>query len=227
MQQRLLLRAAQPALDVVAPRAPFDGGVDRDDRVEVGRLQGTDLDGGGSDGRRGHGGRLRWLEGWAGQGGRRSGVDRVGEGELAIGLVVEQIVEHGQQRHRLLLDVRHLALHQLGGHRCSVLRCSGGSVPAASCAASGCSSAATARSVSCSLGEQGGEVAVAGLGHAREQLALLEAEVMADLVFELALRGAASDCSVAASPLASAWPTRSSSAMLLRCSSSSIRDTGA
>ncbi len=68
VQQRLLLRAAQPALDVVAPRAPFDGGVDRDDRVEVGRLQGADLDGGGSNGRRGHGGRLRRLEGWAGQG---------------------------------------------------------------------------------------------------------------------------------------------------------------
>ena len=29
---------------------PFDGGVDRDDRVEVGRLQGADLDGGGSNG---------------------------------------------------------------------------------------------------------------------------------------------------------------------------------
>ena len=136
-----------------------------------------------------------------GRGTDASGVDRVGEGELAIGLVVEQIVEHGQQRHRLLLDAPPGARPARRPPGCSVLRCSGGSVPAASCAASGRSSAATARSVSCSSVSRW-QIAVAGLGHAREQrVLLLEAEVMADLVLELASVAAARPAtSVVASP---------------------------
>ena len=75
------------------------------------------------------------------------------------------------------------------------------------------------------LGQQGGHVAVAGVGHERKELLLLEVEVAADLLFQVVLQRPHSAARSAALPRTSACSTRPSSSSRARCSSSRQRQT--
>jgi hypothetical protein len=117
-----------------------------------------------------------------------------------VGVVVEQVVKHRQQRHGFLLDVRHLALDQFGGQALQVRRAARvARVPAGQLRAPA-AAVRPRRRAACRARRPAwlGQVAVARLGQAGEQLGLFEAEVVADLVLKLAQqRCEASACSAA------------------------------
>src|SRR5690242_4431583 len=132
----------------------------------------------------------------------------VSEGELAIVVLVEQVVQQRQERHRLLLDVRDLPLDHL--QRAAAKRAPAGRVQRA-CRGGLCKRSELARNLAncvVLLDEQRGHVAVARIAHAREQLLLLEFEMPADVLREVAAERARELCELAVDSVAGGRRTR-------------------
>src|ERR1019366_26121 len=108
----------------------------------------------------------------------------IGECQLAIHVFVEKVVEQGQQRHRLFLDVGHLALDHL---QRTALESVKPAVVERSRSGGACQRQYLGRNRADGVVlflQQLRDIAFAGLGHAREQLAFLEVEMTPDVLLD-------------------------------------------